>query len=218
MNNSMSFVLKPTRFAFLCLALSLSVSACKLREPDHFSKNTIRVEEEKVVHEVAVTDLTPVAVDALSTHYRRHGDGPLNLTVTYDPQSKQSSAMSARDDAVRVADLLRRNGVHNVKTSVLPVKDSGSSGAIISYLGYNALAPKDCEVMPGLNNRAINADEDYKMGCSVDTLFARQIARPKDLLGQETSATVDGRRAANQVELYRTGQPNEALEGESASE
>jgi hypothetical protein len=37
-------------------------------------------------------------------------------------------------------------------------------------------------------------------------------------LGQKTSGTSDGRRAANQIEVYRTGVPNEALEGESASD
>jgi len=73
--------------------------------------------------------------------------------------------------------------------------------------------------MTGIDNRDINVEEAYKLGCSTETLFARQIARPKDLKGQGTTdANTDGRRSANIVEGYRTGVQNESLGGERASE
>ncbi len=217
MKNSMFFVLKPSRFVFMCLALSLSVSACSLPEPGRFSTNKVQLEEEKVVHEVMAADFDGDVVGALAHHYGKHGDGPVNLVVTYNPKSRSNSAMMASGKAADVTGMFRRAGVRDVRSKLLPVVSSAESKVIVSYIGYNALAPKDCELMSGIQGRTVDVDEDYKLGCSVDTLFARQISRPKDLLGQETSSTSDGRRAANQIDAYRTGVPNEPLEGESAS-
>jgi type IV pilus biogenesis protein CpaD/CtpE len=60
-------------------------------------------------------------------------------------------------------------------------------------------------------------DENYRFGCTLDTVVARQV-RPKDLAGRGGDDVMnDGRRNANIVERYRTGEPNKALEGESAS-
>ena len=91
--------------------------------------------------------------------------------------------------------------------------------ALVRYDSYSALPPEDCGPMPGLESTEdVSFDENYRLGCSVDMLTARQIARPKDLLGREQQETTsDGRRGSNIVETYRTGTPNEPLEGESAT-
>ena len=69
-----------------------------------------------------------------------------------------------------------------------------------------------------MESRDVYVDEDYKLGCTIETVFSRQIARPKDLKGRpNTDPTSSGRRASNVVEDYRTGVPNEPMGGESAS-
>ena len=183
----------------------------------HFSENKIRVEEEKNVQEVALADLTPSVLQGVAAHYRKHGDGPLSLRVSYDPHAHDLTAMGASEKAASIVAALREEGVVDVDARILPVRDAGQSSAIFSYLSYSALPPEDCTLMAGLESHSAEADEDYKLGCSVNTMFARQIARPKDLKGRANSDVSDGRRAANQVEVYRTGVPNDPLGGESAS-
>lgn len=207
--------------AALLLIGAQSISACsELYSETWVSPNRIQVEEKKVTQEIPVGDLDATALAGLADHYDRHGEGPLELTITYDPKSSSNTAMNASNEASRIVQVLRQNGLHNVHPGILPVNAQGEdSKAVISYMSYDALAPKDCTLMEGVESGAdLRADEGYKLGCSVDTLFARQIARPKDLKGQGVDSTSEGRRSSNIVDYYRSGQPNEPLEGESASE
>ena len=215
--------IKVTTLPYAALALimlCMVLTGCNLREPSKLADKRLQVEQETFSDTVAVADLNASAVRGLSNHYRKHGDGPLELTVMYDPKSRTGGAMKASDEAARLASEMRAQGVADVDVSVMPVKDSGEEmQALISYTAYNALAPKDCDVMPGMRDLSMGIEEDYGLGCTVETLFAKQVARPKDLKGQgSTVLTSDGRRASNSVELYRTGVPNEPLEGENASE
>lgn len=209
--------LKTIRFVCILGAVSVSFSACSLREPDHFSTEKLRVEVEVVEHDLGVADLSEASLQTLARHYDKHGDGAMELTLTYDPRSKTNTAMHASQKISEIAEILRREGVRDMNLNILPVNSASPSRLMVSYTGYNALAPKDCELMPGIAGREVNAEDSYKMGCSVDTMFARQIARPKDLVGQRNSAKTDGRRVANQLELYRSGAANSSLEGESST-
>ena len=207
--------------AVLLLIGAQSISACsELYSETWVSPNRLQVEEKKFTQEIPVGDLDASALAGLADHYDRHGEGPLELTVTYDPKSSSNTAMKASHEASRIVQTLRQNGLHNVHPGILPVHGQGDdSRAMISYISYDALAPKDCPLMEGIENSAdLRADRSYKLGCSVDTLFARQIARPKDLNGQGIDSTSEGRRSSNIVDFYRSGQPNEPLEGETASE
>lgn len=208
-----------SRIVLIALMAPVLLPGCALEEPDHFTPNKVRVQEEKVSHNFSAAELNAGAVAALAEDYRRYGDGPIDLTITYDAKAR-SGAMKASDEAVRLSGLLRKNGVRDVKTAIMPVHQSGTEmRVLVGYNGYAALAPKDCTMMTGLETRTVNVEEDYKLGCSTQTLFARQVARPKDLKGQGAAdPTTDGRRSANIVEVYRTGAPNEPLDGENASE
>ncbi len=202
------------------IVLCMVLTGCKLNEPSTLSQNRIQVEEEKFTDSVPVAKLNTAAVSGLARHYTKHGDGPLGLTVTYDPKSKTRSAMHASDEVARIVKELRLAGVSNVDSSILPVNGmSGEMNALISYMSYNALAPKDCGTIAGFGGSKVDPDESYKLGCTFDTVFARQIARPKDLKGQSnTDRTTDGRRSGNVIDVYRSGIPNEPLDGESATE
>ncbi len=104
--------------------------------------------------------------------------------------------------------------------SVLPVKGQGDySRMIVRYDGYSAAAPKDCKnLLPGIDGDALDHDGDYKLGCSIESVLARQVSRPADLLGNGVvDPTSEGRAAANIVDVYRAGLPNGPLDGESAS-
>jgi type IV pilus biogenesis protein CpaD/CtpE len=194
------------------------VSGC-MYEPDHFTTERVQVEEKPFSDTIAASQFDIGAAEAMATHYRKHGDGPLELVIAYDPKSPHATAMKAADEGARLSKLLRQNGVQEVKTSIMPVADGGDEmKALFSYNAVNALAPKDCTLMRGVDTRTIEADKDYKLGCTIETMYARQIARPKDLKGQGANdLTTDGRRASNIVEGYRSGVQNKPLEGENAS-
>ena len=215
--NKLTITLPYTVLAMIMVVMVLT--GCDLHEETTLSQNRVQVQEEHFSDKMPVSSLNDAALRGLASHYTKHGDGPLALTVTYDPKSKTGNAMHASDAAAKLVSGLRTKGVSNVQANILPVKDSGSEmQALVSYTSYNALAPKDCSLMDGYENTNINNDEDYRLGCTIDTVFAKQIARPKDLKGNTNSGITDGRRMANSVESYRTGIPNEPLGGETASE
>ena len=204
------------------VAAFLALSGCSpdLTEPSWTSPHRVQVREHRFVKEAALSEVSDAFFSGTASHYRRYGSGPLVLSVTYDPNLKGGMSMAASDKAAHFVSELRGKGVRDVKIDLLPVKGAGRDGKlIVSYTSYTAHAPKDCGVLPGLADTEIAYDRDYKLGCSVETLLARQIVRPRDLLGVgSVDSTTDGRRAANISEGYRTGAQNEPLEGESASE
>ncbi|MBX2834814.1 MAG: hypothetical protein KTR28_07565 [Micavibrio sp.] len=203
-----------------CLAVSaLILSSCgSLREPDNFAKSRTRVQPTFTENSMPSAEMNEGAILTMAEHYHKHGKGPFGLTVTYDPASRTNTAMQATNKASDIAQKLRKEGVSDVAASILPVSNSANgSKVIISYSGYTALAPENCELMPGIDTRHINANADYQMGCSIDTLFARQVARPKDLVGQENALYGDARRVTNQTEALRGGEEFGTLGGERAS-
>lgn len=197
------------------------LAACSVDQPGHLNPTKPRVQAENYVRQEAVAALSNQELAGMAKHYSRYGSGPLDLTVTYNPKSKTNTALRAGREAARLAQQLRAGGVKHVKTQILPIQDGQEEfSALVRYDSYVALPPEDCTQMPGLESGTedVSFDENYRLGCSLDTLIARQIARPKDMLGRgQQETTSDGRRGGNIVETYRTGAPNEALEGESAS-
>lgn len=204
---------------FISLAVSF-LGACEMYAPPSVNERRVEVHEQKVTQQIPVASLDDDSIAGIAHSYGQSGMGVMEVTVTYDPTSHNNTAMRAGDEAVRIARILREEGVTNVATNVLPVREQGSDAlAIISYTSYQASAPSGCGELPGMTNPAIDHDPDYKLGCTVETVFAKQVADPSDLLGNaKASAYTDGRVLANQVESYRTGAPNEPLEGQSASE
>lgn len=211
----------------LVLSASVLVSGLLLQgcdkivhEPTKMSTSKLQVEEEAFFEDVTVEQMDSDYVAALAQHYTRQGEGGVELSVTYDPKSKTNTAMHASQHIARISSDFRKNGVENVETMIMPVKGSGNvSRALVSYNAFSVNVPDDCSMMPGIESRDIEPVEDYKLGCTRDALFAKQISNPNDLAGRaDTNETSDGRRASNVVERYRTGAPNDALEGESATE
>jgi type IV pilus biogenesis protein CpaD/CtpE len=209
------------RFGMFALTgLGLLLAGCDMYQEGHLSQNRIQVSEERFSQEVATSDLDSEYIMALGDQYARNGDGPVEVAITYDPKSSSNTAMEASNEVVRISRALRAQGITDLNATILPVNGQGEeSQTLISYNAYSALAPEDCTVMEGVESTEVTLDPEYKLGCTIDTVFARQIARPKDLKGQEqTDPTTDGRSAANIIEGYRSGVQNEALEGENASE
>jgi type IV pilus biogenesis protein CpaD/CtpE len=203
--------------------LSLSLVACggvDLYQEGTMSKSRAQVQEKNFNDSVAIEDVSEAYLVSLARHYNKYGSGLMDVVVTYDARSYRNTAMKASEKAEEIKEVLRANGVRDLDVGVLPVKSQGDhSRMVVGYEGYVAAAPKECDtLLPGFDGDAVEEDENYKLGCTIETMLTRQVSRPADLMGQgKTSQTTDGRSATNIVDTYRTGAPLESLEGEQAS-
>lgn len=211
-----------TRFliAMTGVAASLMLGACSMDSPSKISP-TARAEvyQDSFTIQEDTTAVTANMLAKIGNHYRTNGTGPVHVSVIYDPYSKTSTAMKAADQSKRIAGELRNVGVADIRADTMPIQQSGDvSQTMISFATIMAAAPTECGGTLGRATTEITALEDYQLGCSVETYMAKQIARPKDLLGNDTMDNVDGRRAANVLENYQSGKPNEELQGELATD
>ena len=203
----------------LVLAVVLA-GGCDMQAPSKVSSDKVQVHQTDYFANVPISDVNDQYISALAYHFDKYGQAPLIMTVTYDPQNYRNTAMKANQTGTMLKGLLQAEGVRDVLVDILPVKGLGDEPhLVVSYDTYSAHAPDNCTTMPGIDGgRDLTIDPDYRLGCSIQTIMAKQISRPKDLMGQESSDTLtDGRASANIIEIYRTGAPNEPLEGESAS-
>lgn len=162
-----------------------------------------------------------VAMDAgelrhISNHYDGHGEGLVEIIVTYNSKVQGNSAMRATDEAARIADTFRSNGVTNIQANILPVMEDQSK-TVISYVGYVAQKPEGCKNLLDEEDTDSEILPDYKYGCTMMDLMARQVVRPSDLLGKDKTSPNSASRDAIVVDGYRSYE-NVEISGGSTSE
>lgn len=214
--NTMKFILNAS-MAFL----SMSLIGCNLHEPSTLSDRKIQVQEEVLTHDVSILDVDDVFLSRLARHYSKHGGGAMDLIVTYDPKSYRNTAMNATNEISDIVTSLRDLGIANVNANILPIKGQGDyAHLLVTYNSFNAYAPEGCEeMMPGMNGRPVGTGAEYQLGCSIETMIARQVAKPQHLLGRgAVGGPTDGRSASNVVDLYRMGTENKDLDGQQATD
>lgn len=198
------------------LAAPLLGACGEMYEPSHITPHRAQAMETQFFEQRPVADITPAYIAQAAKDYKKSARGPMDVAVTYDPLSKAPTARDASKLSRQLKESFARNGVKDVKVGVLPIAQGEGPQVLVSYAAYEALPPKDCTLMTGLRDTEVGPETDYKLGCSVESSMTQQI-RPKDLAGRGETGGSDGRRASNIIEKYRTGEPNEKLEGESAS-
>lgn len=204
----------------LMLAALGATSACRTYKEGTLTEKKIQVAEERFVREFAVDGQHYGVLQEISNHYGRYGGAGMHLTLIYNPASSDITAMRATQQAADISDWLRREGgVQLIRSDILPVRDAVGMKGVISYASYSAKGP-DCDsLLSGFEDRDHKTDLDYEMGCTVQTVIARQISRPKDLMGRDFENThTDARGISNQVEGYRSGAQNEVMGGEGTTE
>jgi len=214
--------LNVTGMSLLVLGAALLIlPACSVHEPHGLYDTRLQAVKGFEEDLLPLSALDSRAVRLRANHYEKFGNGPMLLTVTFNPHSKIITASSARKHLQTLEQRFEREGVRDIKSDLLAVNDNlDEARVMISYATVRAEQPKGCEErMPGLHDTNVESNAAYKFGCGTDTIFARQIAKPRHLIGNDDGAdtTSEGRRAANIVETYRSGAPNVPLDGESAS-
>src|SRR5688572_7926413 len=138
-------------FVFMGVAVLISLCSCEMYQAPYTSPNRMQVVEGDFFEQVAVAQASESYLQEIAAGYERHGNGPMDVTVTYDPSSKSNTAMRAGNAASRIGNTLHRNGVHDVNVSTMPVHAQGNaSDVLIAYNSYVAQGPKDCRDMAGL--------------------------------------------------------------------
>ncbi len=201
------------------LACPMFLSGCEMYAPGNLNTEKIQVREDVSFTDVPATRADEDFVRGVAHEYTRHGQGPLQLTVTYDPHNYRNTARMATDKGTSLVKALRAQGVSTVEMDILPVNGQGDeSRVLVGYDSYAAQAPAGCKTMPGTEGMAIEPEADYRLGCTIQSLTARQVSNPKHLEGQgNTDPTTDGRSGGNIVDIVRSGAENKPLDGESAS-
>ncbi|HEY8190592.1 MAG TPA: CpaD family pilus assembly lipoprotein [Micavibrio sp.] len=209
------------RTAILGFAAMVLLSGCGavMHSPTQITTDRAEVYRDQFTLDSRTDSLGNSQIVDISRQYASVGDGPLYVTVTYDPHSTSNTAMRATQESQRLTGLLRKNGVKQVEADIIPVRDGGDlSRTLIAYDALHARPPSSCGEPMSMEFSDIDATQDYKLGCSVETYTARQIARPRDLLGRDDMGNSDGRPRVNGIEPYMSGAPNKELGGEKASE
>ncbi len=194
------------------------IGGCSHDEPSYVNEDRVEVHTREYAYKAPVEELDQKQIDSIGQHYFRYSNGPALITVTYNPVSKSGSAMNASMEAAKIAGKLRKAGIDDLATDILPV-ESDRQLLLVTFEEVRAHKPRNCSELPGTNSITdVDKFGDYKFGCSIEARLANQIQHPRDLLGQQPGRYSEGRRQTNVLEYYYSGEPNEPLEGEEASE
>ncbi len=207
-----------TTMALALGALALPLASCESKYRTDLGFDTFMSHEKLTLRETdysaafETAGLDKAGLHAVAERYTHYGKGPLSLTVTYDPRSRDNSASHAATEAGRIATALRNYGVPEVKTDILPAAGKGGkSTATVTYTAVVAQAPEDCHPMGGVDGNQTDTDPYYRFGCTTDMQLAKEIARPQDLQGRTGLDTGAGRRQYLIIEPYKEGKPNPPL-------
>lgn len=204
----------------LILLTGSYLSACDLHIEPNLNTHKLQVEEHLAEYSYDLADLTETKLYNIAHQYSRHGKDTLSLTVTYDPRSTKFNARQAKQALRRAENILKKSGVKRLDGDILPVNmPDYRPQVMIAYISQLAKVHEECSLMPGFEDNILNYDDEYKMGCTTQSLIARQVARPGDLIGRGAGTPQTGAaRSAGILGAYRSGAPAEELSGETASE
>lgn len=201
----------------------LTLAACAIdTETEFLTDPRITLRTESLEKSIPTASVTAPVIWDIAREYSRFGSGPVELTVTYDPQSSKNTVKKAQAEASRIAAGLRKLWVQTVQGTTLPVNNQGDeSRIVVSYSATRAIAPDGCRYMGGVGDAPTDIEglDDYRYGCTTAMLRALQTARPKDLAGNAGLGRTEfgGRRGYYTLGNYQTGKTNPPLVGESSS-
>lgn len=215
-----------TRHILTVLVACAATSACSFDMPSHMTQEKMEVVQSPTQEKFVTSDMTRDVAEDLAAEARHRGGSDMNVTVTYDPSSKSNTKAKAEYEADRIATMLEKEGVRAVTTSTLPVGDSWNvSHTLVTYMQTDASMSDNCGKMPGYENAYDAGDtskhQAYEYGCTINDVFAQQLADPSDLMGKDGFDTPeDGRRAENVVwgRGYYGYEKNKPLKGETTQD
>lgn len=203
--------------AVCCLALTGCDQEKFLNPPTGMTQSEIRINQGQHSLDLDAKKVTGADIAEVAEHYQDKGTGEVVVRVTYDRGGDDRRAEIALSQVSRIQKMFRDEGI-DARVVIMPV-DEAHGRALVSYKVLEALPPEGCGLMPGMHGAAgLSHVDQYEMGCDTKLYMSKQIARPKDLLGNDTEEGFDAQRESVLYEnMYRSGQPMQGVSGESAS-
>ncbi len=206
--------MKIFRYSLLLTTLIL-LSACMQNPTTWVNQNRLEIHNDVFTDSFRISELNDSTLRQVAQIYQRYNDGEMKVGLT----------SNNKKDITRIESVLKKYGVKNLSISSTKPERGMEEMAVISFPALVAQKPKDCGMIPGYDGNLQTPDTaqgeaPYGLGCTVETMLARQVNRPKDLLGKngfETNA--DGARAEGVVSRrgYYDDKSFPPLSGESAS-
>lgn len=191
------------KYAFLLLPV-LAAACAPQYTPSMVNTEKPRLVADTTMQQMPVSSVTDGYLFSLARDYERYGTDAMHLSLGYDPKSKNYGAMKAFNDLADIKTKLREKGVRNITAETVKI-DGAAPTLMVSYDGVKAAAPAGCRNMPGFDDGMTTREiGDYRFGCSIDTMLAKQIYRPADLAGNAAEDPDSARRGVNIVDHYRT--------------
>lgn len=209
-------IMKQTFKTFSILGLLLMTSACadggntmtfrpSMFDDTNTTQRQIVIEEKRYIDKKPIKDISYDYLMGLSNDYDRHGNSPVYVVLGYDPDVRDAK-LSTFNKSNIIRGQLAKLGMRDAVVKTMPI--SGSHGeAVIAYDRVTAKGPEDCGEMPGLQTQT-GAYGDYGLGCAYKSAMAKQIAYPKDLMGQDKMDDWDADRGVAAIDRsVRSGEP-----------
>lgn len=212
--------------ALVLASSALMLGGCQMNSETWVNQSRVEVHDDQFTDTFETAKLDSGMLRAIGVSYYRYGNGPMNVVVGYDPKSRSNTSAKAAQEASRISTELRKNGVKDLTIQTIALAGTADrSLTTVTFPALVAKAPDKCGTIPGYDSptgtpMAAEGVPHYELGCTIETLMAKQIARPGDLLGRpgfETNA--DGRRSQTVTgdRGYYDNKSNPPLEGESSS-
>lgn len=212
---------------FALLMATAALVGCAEEPKTWVNQDRVEVHQDHFTDSFETAKLDDGMLRAIGVYYYRYGNGPMDAVVSYDPRSKVNTAAKAQAEMLRIERALRAGGVKDLRITKTAAAGSGdASTTMVNFEALTARAPEKCGLMPGLegpNALEPNGNDDpaYRFGCSIETMMARQVSRPADLLGKHGFETNSDARRQDKVlsgRGYYGDKAADKLEGETASE
>lgn len=214
-------MMKPARFTFLLLPLFL-VSACAMKNHSFVSNEPLSVHTETVSVDMPSDRVSRSLLTDIADDVKHRGDGDVTVTVHYALKRPLKATQTIADtQGARVKSYLQNQGVRR-PVLVIAEPDHDGMGANVITIAYPALkakGPSNCtDITHADADRSDHGyDGGYFFGCTDDKYLSEMIARPGDLLGNDTTTAADSQRLGKSLDVYRAGERATAKEDEGVS-
>lgn len=210
------------RLSLILLSSVFVLGACQpskpwLMEDTNLDTGKMRIIESRHVVKKPLVEFTDEDMADAAYKYRREGAGPIYLAVAYNDMNAKGVD---HDTAARAKDLALGLVEHGVTEKIIISTvqlDAPIPVAVIAFDTLKAAAPAECDQRPTIDQAVLANNDgqdgyDYKLGCGVKSMMARQIAHPADMEGRDRMSPADAERMSNFINNdYRKGETHDFL-------
>jgi type IV pilus biogenesis protein CpaD/CtpE len=210
--------MKKQAYVTAALLSAALLAGCDMSTPSQVSLKPIEIRRSVKTETLDARHVDPSRAQSIADSYAVNNGGSMTITVSY-LKGNAKSAAAARKGGVAWKNLLVKDGVPQVSVDAVAVDDPAYAGkAVVAWPARLASAPKDCGRITGYRGaEPLGSVKTYAMGCETESILAKQIVNPDDLMGRGGLPGDESRRQGAVTDKYLSGKPNTKLNGVSAS-